>query len=469
MSPFSKSQYRKMLDGLDANEVMWSAVRQRHFLPLGPDFHSKGRALALKKLSGTTDVSSQFDLVRETVTEINAPVVEYDLTDAISQFLEKEDSTSEIESAKKNAIPGDLVVSRLRSYLREIAVVPRRPIPQLFSSEFLVLRPIRGSVVSAQTMLALLLCPHAQTIFARSQYGTGHPRFYEFALTEMPIPASVLGINQAVTVQMKMAEKLREKSRTLFHAAELLLLRELGLTNWQPSRQAWAEKTLSESFGASGRIDAEYYSPILDEMRDTIRKQGIQFQSAGDVFSVYTDKVTPDQQRKYCYIELANVGSFGNILSHTRLLGADLPTRARQIVHAGNVIVPAVEGSISACALIGREHDGFLCSTGFFVLEPHNISPEMAFLLFKSRYLQEAMKHAASGTILTSVNSEMFSAIPVPIPSQKLQTRIQSDVKKAFAVRLQSERLMNAAVQAVECAVEKGEKAGLKMLEKLTA
>jgi hypothetical protein len=47
----------------------------------------------------------------------------------------------------------------------------------------------------------------------------------------------------------------------LFHykEAEALLLSELGLTDFEPTKEAVSVKSLKESFLSSGRLDAEYY------------------------------------------------------------------------------------------------------------------------------------------------------------------------------------------------------------------
>ena len=78
--------------------------------------------------------------------------------------------------------------------------------------------------------------------------------------------------------------------------------------------------------------------------------------------------------------------------------GKDLPTRARRIVEQGDVIVSSIEGSLSSCALITKEYDQSLCSTGFYVLRSSVLNPETLLTLFKSFPLQQLMKKGCSGT-----------------------------------------------------------------------
>ena len=53
----------------------------------------------------------------------------------------------------------------------------------------------------------------------------------------------------------------------------------------------------------------------------------------------------------------------GEILGADPVFGAELPTRARRKVEAGQVIISFIEGSLQSCALITNEFNGALYST----------------------------------------------------------------------------------------------------------
>lgn len=69
----------------------------------------------------------------------------YDVTDALVPLLDAEKEPSfaaDIGSMKKVLKDGDVAISRLRAYLREVAVVRTGDdVPSVGSSEFIVLRP----------------------------------------------------------------------------------------------------------------------------------------------------------------------------------------------------------------------------------------------------------------------------------------------------------------------------------------
>ena len=115
-----------------------------------------------------------------------------------------------------------------------------------------------------------------------------------------------------------------------------------------------------------------------------------------------------------------------------------MPTRARRIVHTGNIIISSVEGSLQSCALIPDSFDGALCSTGFYVLDSEKINSETLLVLFKSAPIQALLKQQCTGTILTAFSKDGLLSIPIPKIDSDLQDKIRDGVKESFALRQKS-------------------------------
>lgn len=155
-------------------------------------------------------------------------------------------------------------------------------------------------------------------------------------------------------------------------------------------------------------------------------------------------------------MELANIGKSGEITGCDEQCGEDLPTRARRIVHRGDVIVSSVEGSIDSCALVTDEYEGALCSTGFYVLQSSKLNPETLLTLFKSLPIQNLMKKGCSGTILTAIGKSELERIPLPLIRQEVQDEIALHVQKSFELRKEAMQLLENAKLTVETAIENG-------------
>lgn len=118
---------------------------------------------------------------------------------------------TDIGSAKKEVRPGDVIISRLRPYLRQVAFVDEE-IPNvqkariLCSTEFFVLRSIND--LSIAFLVPFLLSRKIQEVLKASQEGGHHPRFIESALLTLPIPKKLLSqrktISEVVTNSIQM-------------------------------------------------------------------------------------------------------------------------------------------------------------------------------------------------------------------------------------------------------------------------
>lgn len=146
----------------------------------------------------------------------------FDLTHALEPFLEDipPQLAAAVGSTKKRMQNGDVVISRLRSYLREIAVVRTTDtVPTVGSSEFIVLRPKSGGI-SAETLMVYLRSPLVQTVLKWSQDGSNHPRFSADDLVAMPVPDAVLQAQSKIDALVKKSREKRSESLELLAQAK---------------------------------------------------------------------------------------------------------------------------------------------------------------------------------------------------------------------------------------------------------
>ena len=145
-------------------------------------------------------------------------VCNFDLNYALQPHLDDQLEpvpAAEIGSTKKKLRSGDLVASRLRSYLKEIAIVPRTDgAPCVGSTEFIVLRP-KPNCISVEAALVFLLSHIVQTILHWSQDGSDHPRLAESELLNIIIPDSLLKIQERIAKQVRASAQAIVESRCL--------------------------------------------------------------------------------------------------------------------------------------------------------------------------------------------------------------------------------------------------------------
>jgi hypothetical protein len=176
------------------------------------------------------------------------PVVRnYDVTDALQPILDDEQepvSIGEIGSTKKALKNGDVAISRLRAYLREIAVVRTDgKIPAVGSSEFIVLRPKTKAdkAIAPETLLTFLRSAPVQTILKWCQDGSQHPRFSESDLLAIQIPDAVEAASAEIEAIVKEGLEARRKGRTLLDAAKRVV--EIAIEQGEAAALAHLEKS----------------------------------------------------------------------------------------------------------------------------------------------------------------------------------------------------------------------------------
>ncbi|MBX3227637.1 MAG: hypothetical protein KIT84_14880 [Labilithrix sp.] len=131
-------------------------------------------------------------------TEQAPPGVVLDTTHAKDGLLDVTGalrSPATAKSTKRAVHPGDVIVSRLRPYLRQIAFVHPAALaqakrPLAVSSEFFVLAP-RGDDPIA-FLVPFLLGERAQSVLAAAQEGGHHPRVPRESLLALRVPAGLV-------------------------------------------------------------------------------------------------------------------------------------------------------------------------------------------------------------------------------------------------------------------------------------
>ncbi|GAA3747228.1 restriction endonuclease subunit S domain-containing protein [Terriglobus aquaticus] len=152
----------------------------------------------------------------------------FDTGHAADGFLKIDDSSVLQEkpgSAKKLIQPGDLIISRLRSYLKQIAWIDEgveaEDIHPCVSTEFFVLRP--KSKDSIAYLVPFLLSGVVQAVLAASQEGGHHPRFQEKVLRDLVVPRAVYEQRAALAQKVESSiEKRRAGERQMLVLADLI-------------------------------------------------------------------------------------------------------------------------------------------------------------------------------------------------------------------------------------------------------
>lgn len=118
------------------------------------------------------------------------------------------------------------------------------------------------------------------------------------------------------------------------------------------------------------------------------------------------------------YIDIDSVGNgTGRIGEPKQILGKEAPLRARRVVHADDVIMSTVRPYLKAFAIIPREYDNQICSTGFAVLsaKPGMMPHYLLYALFTDLILSKCRKMMMGGQY-PALNSTQVGELLIPLP-----------------------------------------------------
>ena len=140
----------------------------------------------------------------------------------------------------------------------------------------------------------------------------------------------------------------------------------------------------------------------------------------------------------FTYVDLSSVDQTAKAVTEpTTVAASEAPSRARQLIATGDVLVSTVRPNLNAVAYVDPDLDGATASTGFCVLRPRPNELDGRYLFhwvrtgqFIGRLLQRA-----TGASYPAVSDKIVTAAPIPLPPIEEQRRIAAVLDAAEALR----------------------------------
>lgn len=138
------------------------------------------------------------------------------------------------------------------------------------------------------------------------------------------------------------------------------------------------------------------------------------------------------------YIDLSAVDNDRKeIRSAQSVVAYDAPSRARQLVQSGDILLSTVRPYLNGAARVPARLDGATASTGFCVLrpDPKRLSAEYLFQWVRSPAFISDMTIKATGASYPAVSDRIVFDSELPLPSLSEQRRIAAILDQADALR----------------------------------
>lgn len=136
------------------------------------------------------------------------------------------------------------------------------------------------------------------------------------------------------------------------------------------------------------------------------------------------------------YLELAGIDNErGIVASFSDIKAAEAPSRARKIVRAGDVVFATTRPNLKNIAIVPKDLDNEICSTGFCVLRPKSsrVSSGWIYSVVRSDwFINQVIRHDEKNAYPSVSDGEVL-AVEIPVPPMFEQNRIMARVEQLCA------------------------------------
>lgn len=468
MSPFDEARYARLLEGLEVTVLSYSeAISADPTGRLDSSFFEKRfmelrqRAKAWERLDihAKSVICGPFgsNLLNENYVEHGIPMIRpFNLRDCRADRGEIAllDESFVSDAGLKTFGRGTVVFARVGEIGAGVNTYDRATIsPNIIAAEL------------RETINPYFVGVFANTRFGRLQLEAGmkvvaQPTISTDSIRALRVPELSRNFQETIAETFIQAIHAEDHCSKLLAAAEESLLHSLGLDEWKAPDPLTYVRSSRDAF-AVGRLDAEFFTPRVHEMLARLGCDGLTIQ---DVAPARKDRFMPADSGDFHYIEIGGLGADGTAQAEC-LPQREAPSRATQYVRSGDVITSTVRPIRRLSAAIDDSQDGYVCSSGFVVLQPVAISSVVLLTYLRLQPVCALMDLHTSASMYPAISEADLLALPIPVIPAATQQAIDKWVLAARQAKQRATQLLDAAKRAVEIAIEQDEKSALAYLE----
>ena len=328
-------------------------------------------------------------------------------------------------------------------------------------------------VYSSDKQTSLLYCflksKYGQLQIEREKVGTAQPklaieRIRKFLVINSFSSTMIDSINQFI--QTSWEKQLHSKQA--YQSAEINLRNCLRFD--LICNEFLSIKTLSDSFGKSGRLDAEYYQPKYDALFNILSKHKTMSLGGSQGLVSIKKSIEPGSEayleEGIPFIRVSDVDKY-EISTPPIMLSKDIVPNIEDLYPKKDTILLSKDGSIGIAYKLAKDMEAVTSGAllHLTVKDSNVVLPDYLTLVLNSPIVQLQAERDCNGAIIQHWKPSDIEKVLIPILDMSVQQEIASKVQESFRLRAESKRLLNLAVQAVEMAIESDEESALLWLE----
>ncbi len=146
------------------------------------------------------------------------------------------------------------------------------------------------------------------------------------------------------------------------------------------------------------------------------------------------DRSGPSGTGDFVYVDIGSVDRNSKVIVDAKALAIEkAPSRAKQVLRAGDVLVSMTRPNLNAVAIVPPKLDGAIGSTGFHVLRARHAVPGFLYYAVQSRTFIEAMCLKVQGALYPAVRPNDISAFCLPPFALGYQRKLVALIEELFS------------------------------------
>ena len=397
------------------------------------------------------------------VVDESSPVAMLTAKCAANWFAEREGAdtiATWIDDAnQRSSLQADDLILGTRGTVGKCALVTAEALPSNLDQDVARIAIDSEEGLNPIYVLTYLNSRFGQDHIARHATGMVQQGISLAKVREIPVPKLSEDLQSRVSTLVNHALAARRGSKERQQDAQQALLNALGLSDWTPPEPLTYTALASDAL-TSGRLDARFFAPRIRALLNVLAKDK---RIVANVARQRREKFRPDTCVNFDYIEISDVDGAGAATS-THLACDEAPSRATWHVRPHDIITSTVRPIRRLSAQIAPEQDGFVCSSGFVVVEPQTIASEVLLTYLRLPVICELLDLFTSASMYPAITDNDIFNLPVPHIPDGVATEVTRSVRDAKVAKARAAAMLDAAKRAVEIAIEDSEAAAMAYL-----
>lgn len=321
------------------------------------------------------------------------------------------------------------------------------------------------------------ISPYYFSTYLNSKYGqnqinrfktiTGQPNINMSLIKALMIPDASKTLSDKIESIVISANDSRQKAMELFSEAEKNFIQILSFDTFTDPKEVSTVKRFSESFGISGRIDAEYYQSKYDDLFNRLKafnckklKKIVDIKKSIEPGSeFYVDDGIP-------FVRVSDIDKFGISEPPIRLPN-DIEKNVQLLFPKKNTILLTKDGSCGIAYKM-KEDSEVITSSAILhltVKDVNEILPDYLVLVINSSIVRLQAERDAGGSIIQHWKPSEIGEVLIPIIDIQMQKELVDQIQEAFVLLKESDIKLKKAINIVEKAIEQSKPGAIEFFD----